>query len=110
MERPLWEPSAAKSRHGPNVLFIPRVITMSEINGWLLQVTRGDPRDGDQQVDMYAAWDPSEETAAELVRSTFSLSEDELIAIVDTLPAEVLTKLGLTPGRACKYVEELAAG
>jgi hypothetical protein len=82
---------------------------MSEITGWLLQVTSGDPRDGEQQVDMYAAWDPSEDAAEELVRSTFSLGEDQLVAIVDTLSTEVLTKLGLSPGQACKYAEELVA-
>ena len=82
---------------------------MSEIDGWLLQVTNGDPRDGEQQVDMYAAWEASEDAAAALVSSTFSLTEDQLVAIVDTLSSEVLTKLGLTPGKACKYVEELVA-
>ena len=82
---------------------------MSEISGWLLQVTSGDPRNGEQQVDMYAAWDPSEDVAAELVSSTFSLGEDELVAIVDTLSAEALTKLGLSPGQACKFMEELIA-
>jgi hypothetical protein len=80
---------------------------MSEIDGWLLQVTNGDPREGEQQVDMYAAWETSEDAAALLVRNTFSLTEDQLVAIVDTLPAETLTKLGLAPGKACEYVEEL---
>jgi hypothetical protein len=82
---------------------------MNEIEGWLLQVTRGDPRDGEQSVDMFAAWVASEDAAAELVTKTFSLSEDELVAIVDTLPAETLSKLGLKPGEACPYSEELVA-
>lgn len=82
---------------------------MSEIDGWLLQVTNGDPRDGEQQVDMYAAWETSEDAAAALVSSTFSLSEDQLVAIVDTLSSEALTKLGLAPGQTCRYEEELLA-
>lgn len=80
---------------------------MSEIDGWLLQVTSGDPRDGEQKVEMYAAWLGSEDEAATLVAKTFSLGEDQLVAIVDTLSAEELTKLGLSPGGACPYVEDL---
>lgn len=79
---------------------------MSEIDGWLLQVTSGDPRDGEQQVDMYAAWETSEDAAAALVTKTFALAEDQLVAVVDTLPAEALSKLGLSPGQACPFVEE----
>ena len=82
---------------------------MSEIEGWLLQVTYGDPCKGEQQVDMYAAWEASEDAAAALVSSTFSLTDDQLVAIVDTLPSETLSKLGLSPGQACKYVEEMVA-
>lgn len=82
---------------------------MSEIVGWLLQVTSGDPRNGEQQVDMYAAWESSEDAAAALVSKVFSLNEDQLVAIVDTLPVEALTKLGLSPGQACPFVEELVA-
>ena len=82
---------------------------MSEIDGWLLQVTSGDPREGEQQVEMYAAWETSEDAAAELVSKTFSLGEDQLVAIVDTLPAESLTKLGLSPGQACPFAEEVVA-
>ncbi|MBS1214583.1 MAG: uncharacterized protein H6R26_3200 [Proteobacteria bacterium] len=81
---------------------------MNEIDGWLLQVTSGDPRDGEQQVDMYAAWVSSEDAAAQLVAKTFALAEDQLVAIVDTLPSETLAKLGLSPGEACPFVEELA--
>jgi hypothetical protein len=78
-----------------------------EIEGWLLQVTSGDPRDGEQHVDMYAAWVTSEDAAIELVAKTFSLKEEELVAIVDTLPADSLGKLGLKPGEACAFSEEL---
>lgn len=81
---------------------------MSEIDGWVLQVTSGDPRVGEQSVEMYAAWEPSEDAAAALVAKTFSLEEGQLVAIVDTLSAESLAKLGLKPGEACLYSEELA--
>lgn len=77
-----------------------------EINGWLMQVTGGDPRDGDQTVDMYAAWVPSEDEAAQLVLSTYSLAEDQVVAPVDTLEIDIMTKLGLQPGQVCPFVEE----
>lgn len=82
---------------------------MENVDGWLIQVTTGDPRDGEQGVEMYAAWDQSEDNAVSMVIREFAPREDQIVAIVDTLSADLLTKLGLSPGQAGPYVEDQVA-
>lgn len=76
---------------------------MDQIDGWVVQVTRGNPRDGEQAVDMYAVWNESEDEAAAIVKQTFSVPDDDIIASVEALTADYLTAQGLNPGEACVF-------
>ncbi len=73
--------------------------------GWLIQVTSGDPRDGDQGVQLYASWEPKEDAAVLLVIKTFNLTDDHIVSMVIDLPVETMQKLGLQPGQAGPYHE-----
>jgi hypothetical protein len=73
--------------------------------GWLIQVTSGDPRDGQQDVSLYASWEPNENKAVLLVMSTFNLTEDHICSMVIDLPKETFEKLGLQPGQAGPYTD-----
>ncbi len=78
--------------------------------GWLIQVTAGNPAEGDQAVDLYASWEPKEDAAVLLVIKTFNLTDDHIVSMVIDLPKEVMEKLGLKPGEAGPYSEDVAAG
>ncbi|CAL1241992.1 hypothetical protein [Candidatus Methylocalor cossyra] len=78
---------------------------MDQIDGWVLQVTSGNPQDGEQRVDMYIVWDESEDAATTLIKKQFSLNDDDIIAPVEAVTAETLTAQGLQPGQAAVYRE-----
>ncbi len=68
--------------------------------GWLIQVTKGNPAEGEQDVALYASWEPKEDAAVLLVIKTFNLAEEDIASMVIDLPKEVMEKLGLKPGEA----------
>jgi len=78
--------------------------------GWLIQVTSGNPADGDQGVELYASWEPNENKAVLLVIDTFKLTDDHIVSMVIDLPKETFEALGLKPGEAGPYREDVAAG
>jgi hypothetical protein len=73
--------------------------------GWLIQVTSGNPADGDQEVQLYASYLPKEDDAVLNVIKTFNLSEDHIVSMVIDLPKETFDALGLKPGEAGPYKE-----
>ena len=73
---------------------------MDQIDGWIVQVTSGNPKDGEQAVDMYIVWDASEDAAVNILKEQFSLCEDAIIASVEAVTAETLSAQGLQPGQA----------
>lgn len=73
--------------------------------GWLIQVTSGNPAEGDQEVDLYASWLPKEDDAVMNVIKTFNLTEDHIVSMVIDLPKETFEALGLKPGEAGPYKE-----
>lgn len=75
--------------------------------GWLIQVTSGDPRDGAQDVSLYASWESNENKAVLLVMKTFNLTEDHICSMVIDLPKETFEKLGLKPGEAGPYRDDI---
>jgi hypothetical protein len=81
----------------------------NEFEGWLIQVTHGDPREGDQDVKLYASWEPNENAAVLLVIKTFELTDDHIVSMVIDLDSETMTKLGLKPGEAGPYDDALLA-
>lgn len=78
---------------------------MDRIDGWVVQVTSGNPKDGEQGVDMYIVWDESEDAAANLIKKQFSISDDDIIASVEAVTAETLIAQGLQPGQAAVFRE-----
>ncbi len=78
---------------------------MDQIDGWVVQVTSGNPKDGEQAVDMYIVWDASEDAAANILKEQFSLGEDAIIASVEAVTAETLSAQGLQPGQASMLPE-----
>jgi hypothetical protein len=74
--------------------------------GWLIQVTNGDPREGDQGVQLYASWEPNENAAVLLVIKTFNLTDDHIVSMVIDLSSETMKNLGLEPGQAGLYKED----
>lgn len=73
--------------------------------GWLIQVTSGNPAEGEQEVQLYASWVPKEDDAVMNVIKTFNLTEDHIVSMVIDLPKETFEKLGLKPGEAGPYHE-----
>lgn len=73
--------------------------------GWLIQVTSGNPAEGEQDVTLYASWVPKEDDAVMNVIKTFNLTDDHIVSMVIDLPKETFEKLGLKPGEAAPYVE-----
>ncbi len=78
---------------------------MDQIDGWVVQVTSGNPKEGDQAVDMYIVWDASEDGAANILKEQFSVGEDAIIASVEAVTAETLSAQGLQPGQATVFRE-----
>lgn len=77
------------------------------MDGWLIQVTSGNPAEGAQQVDLYAAWDPSDDDAVMLVIKNLGLTDEHVVSTVTDLPTETLAAHGLAPGQVAPYQEEL---
>ena len=77
------------------------------MDGWLIQVTSGDPSYGAQQVDLYAAWDPSDDDAVMLVIRSLGLTDAHVVSTVIDLPTETLAAHGLAPGQIASYREGL---
>jgi hypothetical protein len=75
--------------------------------GWLIQVTKGNPAEGEQDVALYASWEPKEDAAVLLVIKTFNLVEEDIASMVIDLPKDVMEKLGLKPGEAGPYREDV---
>ncbi|WP_034997077.1 hypothetical protein [Beijerinckia mobilis] len=73
--------------------------------GWLIQVTSGNPADGEQDVELYASWVPGENDAVLTVIKTFNLTDDHIVSMVIDLPKETFEQLGLKPGEAGRYKE-----
>ncbi len=73
--------------------------------GWLIQVTSGNPAEGEQDVALYASWVPKEDDAVLNVIKTFNLTDDHIVSMVIDLPKETFEKLGLKPGEAGPYKE-----
>lgn len=79
------------------------------MDGWLIQVTSGDPAQGAQQVDLYAAWESSDDDAVMLVIKTYGLGDEHVVSTVIDLPVETLAAHGISQGQAAPYREELVA-
>ncbi len=77
------------------------------MDGWLIQVSSGNPANGPQRVDLYAAWDPSDDDAVTLVIERYGLSDEHVVSTVIDLPAETLEAHGLSPGQVGPYLEDL---
>lgn len=75
--------------------------------GWLIQITSGDPREGEQAVSLYASWEVEEDAAVMLVMKTFDLGDDHIGSMVIDLPRETFEKLGLKPGEAGPYRDDV---
>lgn len=73
---------------------------MDQIDGWIVQATSGNPKDGEQAVAMYIVWEASEDAAANILKEKFSVGEDAIIASVEAVTAETLSAQGLQPGQA----------
>ena len=77
------------------------------MDGWLIQVTSGNPAHGAQQVDLYAVWDPSDDDAVLRVIENYELSDEQVVSTVIDLPSETLAAHGLSPGQVGPYREDL---
>jgi hypothetical protein len=77
------------------------------MDGWLIQVTSGDPTKGEQDVDMYAAWVPSDDDAVMLVIKNYGLGDEHVVSTVTDLSTEQMTTQGLSPGQTGPYNEDL---
>ena len=78
------------------------------MDGWLIQVTSGDPAQGAQQVDLYVAWESSDDDAVMLVIRNYGLGDDHVVSTVIDLPTETLAAHGISKGQTAPYQEELA--
>ncbi|QSA97810.1 hypothetical protein [Methylococcus sp. EFPC2] len=78
---------------------------MDQIDGWVFQVTSGNPKEGAQGVEMYIVWDASEDAAANLLKEKFSLGDDDILASVEAVTADILSAQGLQPGQASVFQE-----
>lgn len=76
------------------------------MDGWLIQVTSGDPAKADQEVDMYAAWVPEDDDAIRLVIKNYGLGEDHVVATITSLSTDQLKDHGMEPGQTCPFKEE----
>jgi hypothetical protein len=77
------------------------------MDGWLIQVTSGNPAMGAQQVDLYAAWDSSDDDAVTLVIKSYGLTDEHVVSTVIDLSSETLAAHGLSPGQVGPYREDL---
>jgi len=77
------------------------------MDGWLIQVTSGNPANGAQQVDLYAAWDPSDDDAVMLVIKNYGLTDEHIVSTVIDLATETLEAHGLSSGQVGPYREDL---
>lgn len=79
------------------------------MDGWLIQVTSGDPKRGAQQVELYAAWEPSDDDAVRLVIKTYGLGDEHVVSTVIDLPTEILAAHGIAAGQTAHFQEDLVA-
>lgn len=80
------------------------------MDGWLIQVTSGDPAKGPQTVEMYAVWEASDDDAIMKVITLQGLGEEHVVSTITDLGIEELTAHGLQPGQMARYQEELEEG
>lgn len=77
------------------------------MDGWLIQVTSGDPAKGAQQVDLYAAWEPSDDDAVMLVMKAYGLGDEHVVSTVTDMSGAELAAHGLARGQVGPYREDL---
>lgn len=79
------------------------------MDGWLIQVTSGDPAQGAQQVDLYVAWEASDDDAVLAVIKAQGLGDEHVVSTVIDLSAATLAAHGIAQGQVAPYQEELVA-
>lgn len=79
------------------------------MDGWLVQVTSGDPAQGEQHVDLYVAWESSDDDAVMAVIKAYGLGDEHVVSTIIDMPTEVLAAHGIDQGQVAPYREELAA-
>jgi hypothetical protein len=77
------------------------------MDGWLIQVTSGDPAQGAQQVEMYAAYVSDDDDAVMLVIKNYGLGEEHVVATITDLKPDELKAQGIEPGQTCPFKEDV---